>query len=163
MPNSGRSIITTVIEPIAWKPFALSLHAGIGIPSGNFKNTNDPGLALTADAEYWLSRSVGVEGLFGYHRFGGTSGNPDLELFHASGGLELRITTGTPSIIVEGGGGFYNFKPGSGDPGVHGGVGLEFDVSPYVSLGASGRIHSVSTSGSKTTFYSVQGGARIRL
>ena len=163
VPNSGRSIITTVIEPIAWKPFALSLHAGIGIPSGNFKNTNDPGLALTADAEYWLSRSVGVEGLFGYHRFGGTSGNPDLELFHASGGLELRITTGTPSIIVEGGGGFYNFKPGSGDPGVHGGVGLEFDVSPYVSLGASGRIHSVSTSGSKTTFYSVQGGARIRL
>jgi len=163
VPNNSRSIITTVIEPIVWKPFALSLHAGMGIPSGNFKNTNDPGLALTGDLEYWLSRSVAVEGLFGYHRFPGTSGNPDLELFHTSGALELRITSGSPSIIVEGGGGYYNFNPGSSDPGVHGGASLEFDVSPYVSLGATGRIHSVSTSGSKTTFYSVQAGGRIRL
>jgi len=100
--------------------------------------------------------------LAGYHRFGGEAAIPDLDLFHASAALEARVTSGRPSVLVDAGGGLYNFSPGSTDPGVHAGLGIEFDVSPMVSLGITGRVHTVFTTGSNTTFSSLQAGGRIR-
>jgi len=143
--------------------FGPSLHGGISLPSGSFKTSYDQGFGITADAEYWFNRRLALQGLFGYHRFGGKGTNPDLEITHASGGLEARITTGSPSLVIEGGGGTYHFKPGSSYSGTHAGASVEFDVSPRVSLGANGRLHTVFTTGSHTSFYSVQAGGWIKL
>ena len=163
VPNNGRAIITTIIEALPWRPFALSLHGGISLPTGSLKTSYDRGFGITADAEYWFNRRFALQALFGYHRFGGKGTNPDLELFHASAGLEVRVTTGSPSLLVEGGGGTYHFKPGSTKPGTQAGASVEFDLSPRVSLGVNGRLHTVFTTGSHTTFYSVQAGGWIRL
>jgi hypothetical protein len=163
VPNNGRAVITTIIEAVEFPRFALSLHGGLSYPTGNLKNTHDRGWGATADLEYWLSRRVGIAALFGYHRFPDTAAaNPDLELFHGSAALEYRLTTGSPSIVIDAGGGYYSFRPGSNDPGAHAGATVEFDVSQTVSLGVNGRAHSVSTSGSNTTFYALQAGGRIR-
>jgi hypothetical protein len=143
--------------------FALSLHAGISLPSGSFKTTNDPGFGIIGDAEYWLNRRFALEGLFGYHRFGGKGASPDLELRHLSAGFEVRVTPGNPSLLADVGYGTYTFKPGSTRPGAHAGLGLEFKVTPTLSFGVTGRFHTVSTPGSRTMFYSVQAGGWIRL
>jgi len=163
VPNNGRAIITTVIEALEWRPFALSLHGGVSLPSGSFKTTNDPGFGIIGDAEYWLNRRFALEGLFGYHRFGGKGANPDLELRHLSAGFEVRVTPGNPSLLADVGYGTYTFKPEGMDWGAHAGLGLEFKVTPTLSLGVTGRFHTVSTPGSRTTFYSVQAGGWIRL
>lgn len=144
------------------RQFALSLHAGVSLPHGSFNTTHDPGFGITADAEYWWNRKFAVAALLGYHRFGGEGVNPDLDLFHASVAAEARVTTGSPSVLVDAGGGFYNFSPGGSDLGVHAGIGVEFDLSPTVALGATGRVHNVFTTGANTTFSSIQVGGKIR-
>ena len=162
VPNDSFAVVTTTIEALPFRRYALSLHAGVSFPNGNFNTTHDAGFGITADAEYWWKPRFAVAALLGYHRFGGEAANPDLDLFHASAALEARITTGSPSVLVDAGGGVYHLSPGSTDPGIHGGVGIEFDVSPTVSLGVTGRVHTVFTTGSNTTFSSLQAGGRIR-
>lgn len=163
VPNNGTTTVTTTIEALEFRRYALSLHAGVSLPHGTSNTTHNPGFGITADAEYWWTRKFAVAALLGYHRFGGEAANPDLDLFHASAALEARVITGRPSVLVDAGGGFYRFSPGGGtDPGVHAGVGVEFDVRPTVALGATGRVHTVFTTGSNTTFSSLQVGGRIR-
>jgi len=163
VPNNGTTTLTTIIEAREFSRFAFSLHAGLSYPTGNFKNTHDQGWGATADLEYWLSAKFGIAALFGYHRFEDTSAaKTKLELYHGSGALEYRLTTGSPSIIVDAGGGYYSFRPGSSDLGLHAGATLDFAINQHLSLGVNGRAHSVSTSGSKTTFYAVQAGGRYR-
>jgi hypothetical protein len=161
VPNNDRAIITTIIEALERPRFALSLHAGVSLPLDNFNTTHNPGFGITADAEYWWSRSFAVAALLGYHRFPGAAANPDLDLFHGSVALEARLISGSPTVLLDAGAGFYHFDPGSTDPGVHAGLGVEFPVSPTVSLGVTGRIHTVFTSGSNTTFSSLQAGGRF--
>jgi hypothetical protein len=64
-------------------------------------------------------------------------------------------------VLLDAGAGFYHFDPGSTDLGIHGGVGIEFPVSPTVSLGVTGRVYTVFTTGSNTTFSSLQAGGRV--
>jgi len=141
--------------------FALSLHVGVSLPLDNFNTTHNPGFGITADAEYWWNRSFAVAALLGYHRFPGEAANPDLDLFHGSLALEARLISGSPTVLLDAGAGFYHFDPGSTDLGIHGGVGIEFPVSPTVSLGVTGRVYTVFTTGSNTTFSSLQAGGRV--
>jgi hypothetical protein len=147
------------LEP---RRFAVSLHAGISIPHGSLNTSHDPGFGITADLEYWWTPRFGVAALLGYHRFGAAGAGDDLDLLHASGALETRITSGRTSVLLDAGAGYYDLSPGSGEPGVHAGAGLERELSPAVSLGVSGRVHTVFTSGSNTTFTSVQAGGRLK-
>lgn len=162
VPNDSFAIVTTTIEALKPPAFALSLHAGVSLPHSSFSNTHEPGFGFTVDAEYWWNRKFAVAALLGYHRFGGEAANPDLELFHASAALEARVTSGSPSVLVDAGAGLYNFSPGSTDAGVHAGAGIEVDVTPTIALGVTARAHTVFTSGSNTTFSSLQAGGRIR-
>jgi hypothetical protein len=162
VPNDSFAVVTTTIGALPPRPFALSLHAGVSLPHGSFNTTHDPGFGITADAEYWWKPKLAVAVLLGYHRFGSTAPNPDLDLFHASAALEARITAGSPSVLVDAGGGIYHLNPGSTKPGVHAGAGVGFDVSPALALGVTGRVHTVFTTGSNTTFSSLQAGGRIR-
>jgi hypothetical protein len=162
VPNNGFTTVTTTIEALEPRPLALSLHAGVSIPNGNFNTGYDAGFGITADAEYWFRPTFAIAALAGYHRFNGALANPDLDLFHLSGALEARIPSGSTAVLIDAGGGIYNFSPGSTDPGVHAGAGVEFEVTPVVALGVTGRVHTVFTSGSNTTFSSIQAGGRIR-
>lgn len=159
---AGQPLFKGKVSELEPRPFALSLHAGVSIPHGALNNTHNPGFGITADAEYWWKPRLAVAALLGYHRFNGQGANPDLDLVHVSAALEARVTTGQPSVIVDAGAGIYNLSPGPTDPGVHGGAGFEFDLSPTVSLGFTARVHTVFTSGSNTTFSSLQAGGRIR-
>ena len=109
-----------------------------------------------------MNSTFAIIGLLGYHRFEGAGANADLDLYHASAGLEALLTSGRVALLADAGGGVYHFSPGSTDPGAHAGIGLELDVSPAVVLGISYRAHTVFTSGSNTTFSSIQAGARLR-
>jgi hypothetical protein len=162
VPNYGTAKITTIIEALEPRRFALSLHTGVSLPHGSFNTTHDAGFGITADAEYWWSPRLAVAALVAYHRFGGESSNPDLDLLHMSVAVESRVTFGNPSVLVDVGGGLYDFSPGSSDPGVHAGAGVEFDATPTVSLGVTARVHTVFTSGSNTTFSALQAGGRFR-
>ncbi|MFL5496616.1 MAG: choice-of-anchor X domain-containing protein, partial [Gemmatimonadales bacterium] len=150
------------LSPGGGRLFALSLHAGVSIPHGTLNSTHDAGFGITADAEYWWRPRLAAVALLGYHRFNGQGANADLDVVHASAALEARVTTGQPSVLVNAGAGVYNLSPGPTDLGVHGGAGLEYDLSPTISLGLAGRVHTVFTTGSNTTFSSLQAGGRIR-
>jgi hypothetical protein len=147
------------LEP---RSFALSLHAGVSLPHGTFNAAYDPGFGFTIDGKRQLNSTFAIIGLLGYHRFEGAGANTDLDLYHASAGLEALLTSGRVALLADAGGGVYHFSPGSTDPGAHAGIGLELDVSPAVVLGISYRAHTVFTSGSNTTFSSIQAGARLR-
>jgi hypothetical protein len=162
VPNNGVAIVTTTIEALEPRPLALSLHAGVSLPHGTFNGAYDPGLGFTIDGKRQVNSTFAIIGLLGYHRFEGAGANADLDLYHASAGLEALLTSGRVTLLAEAGGGLYHFSPGSTDPGAHAGIGLELDVSPAVVLGISYRAHTVFTSGSNTTFSSIQAGARLR-
>jgi hypothetical protein len=162
VPNNGVATVTTTIEAVEPRPLALSLNAGVSIPHGTFSAAHDPGFGFTLDGKRQLNSTFAIVGLLGYHRFEGVGTNPDLDLYHASGGLEAALTSGPVAVVADAGGGVYHFSPGSTDPGAHAGIGLEFEVSLELELGVWYRAHTVFTSGSNTTFSSIQAGGRLR-
>jgi hypothetical protein len=161
MPGSTYEQVIDLSQRL--KPaFALSLHAGISLPHGTLRNGYDRGVGITADLEHRLSRTFTIAALFGFHRFDSVATSVHLDITHISGSVETFLTQGTVALFIDAGGGSYTFHPGSTKPGAHAGAGLELEVSRHLSLGASYRWHTVFTSGSNTTFSSIQAGARIR-
>jgi len=141
---------------------AFSLHAGITLPHDNFKNAYKNGFGITADFEHRLSSTFRVAALLGYHRFETVTTGAHLDLSHVSGSLETFLTPGPLLVLIDAGGGVYRLNPGATKAGAHGGVSLEYEVSSSLSLGGSYRFHKVFTSGSTTTFSSVQAGGHVR-
>ncbi|MGH7673780.1 MAG: hypothetical protein ACREMV_00795, partial [Gemmatimonadales bacterium] len=163
VPHDSFATVTTIIEALEPKRFALSLHAGVSLPHGSFSNAVDPGFGVTADLEVRLNHTFTAEALFGFHRFSGVAGGPDVDLTHISGGLKAYVTPGPTRLFVNAGGGTYTFDPGGTDPGAHAGAGVQFNPSHRIALEAVYTAHTVFTSGSSTTFSSIQAGGRIRL
>jgi hypothetical protein len=141
--------------------FGLSLHAGVSFPHGPFNDSFDPGPGITADATRRLNDRFALAALIGFHHFGGANQTGDRDIYHLSGSVEALLATGATGVFVEGGGGVYVLDPGTTDPGVHAGLGVRFELSSRLELGGSVRVHTVLTSGSNTTFSSVQAGGRI--
>jgi hypothetical protein len=163
VPNDSFAIVTTTIEALEPRPFALSLHGGVSFPHGSFSNAYDAGGSITANLERRLNRTFTIAALLGYHRFQGTGAAADLDVYQGSGSVQaLLSTSGSLTPYVEVGAGVYAFSPGSTDPGAHAGAGAELELSPEIVLGLSYRAHTVFTSGSNTTFSSVQAGGRLR-
>jgi len=143
-------------------PNAFSLHAGISLPHVNLKTAYKNGFGITADFEHRLSSTFRVAALLGYHRFETVTTGAHLDLYHVSGSLETFLTPGPLLVFIDAGGGVYRLNPGATKAGAHGGVNLEYEVSSSLSLGGSYRFHKVFTSGSTTTFSSVQAGGHVR-
>ena len=141
---------------------AFSLHAGISLPHGNFKNAYKNGFGMTADFEHRLSSTFSLAALLGYHRFETVTTGAHLDLYHVSGSLETFLTQGPLFVFLDAGGGVYRLNPGTTQGGAHAGVNVEYEVSSSLSLGGSYRFHRVFTSGSSTTFSSMQAGGHIR-
>ncbi len=146
----------------ALKRFAFSLHAGVSLPHGSFSSAADPGIGVTGDLEVRLSRTLTVEALFGFHRFNGVAPSADVHLTQFSGGLKAYLTPGPTRVFVSAGGGTYTFDPGTTDPGAHAGAGVQVNPSLRLALEAVYTAHTVFTSGSNTTFSSIQAGGRVR-
>ena len=143
--------------------FTASLHAGVSVPHGSFGTSLNTGFGITADLAYHLpGRPVDLELLAGYHRFGGAGASPDVKLFHLSGSGKLFLTQGRRAAYVEAGIGAYDFSPGPTDAGVHAGAGVQFNLWPRAALEGLYRLHRVFTSGSNSTFSSIQVGGRVR-
>jgi len=167
VPNDSFETVTTAIEAFEPQPAAVSLHAGLTYPTGNLKNAYDRGVGATFDLERRLNSRFSLAALFGYHRFDSSATTvsgptPHRELYHVSGGLAMTvISSGWVSLILDGGGGMYWFKPGTSKTGAHAGVSLEYLPSLSLSLGVSARVHNVFTGGSNTRFAAIQGGFRV--
>ncbi len=161
VPNNGTAEVITMIEAVEVRSFALSLHAGLSLPHGSLHNSYDNGFGITADLERRLSPTWTVAGLFGFHRFGQKSSSAHLDIYHISGSLEANLTTGSTRFFLEAGGGGYLMSPGPTRLGAHAGAGLDFQVSPSLSLGLSYRAHNIFTTGSNTTFSAFQAGGRL--
>jgi hypothetical protein len=143
--------------------FAASLHAGVSVPHGSFGTSLNTGFGITADLAYHLpGRPVDLELLAGYHRFGGAGASPDVKLFHLSGSGKLFLTQGLRAVYVEAGIGAYDLSPGPTEAGIHAGAGVQFNLWPRAALEGLYRLHSVFTSGSNSTFSSIQVGGRVR-
>jgi outer membrane protein with beta-barrel domain len=163
VPNDSFAIVTTTIEALTPKPFALSLHGGVSLPHGDLNGAFDPGVSITGDLEHRLNNTFSVAALLGYDRFENQATTGHLDVYQISGsGRAFLSTSGAVAPFVEAGAGVYDFSPGSTDPGTHFGAGVEVEASREIVLGVSYRAHIVFTSGSSTTFSSVQAGGRIR-
>jgi hypothetical protein len=162
VPNNGVAKVTTTIEALEPKRFALSFHGGVSLPHRAFANVVDPGFGVTADFEFRLNHTFTFEGLFGFHRFPGIAPRPDVDLTHISGGLKAFLTPGPTRLFVSAGGGRYTFDPGATDPGAHAGAGVQFNPSLGIALEVMYTAHTVFTSSSNTTFSSIQAGGRVR-
>jgi len=143
-------------------PFALSLHAGIGVPHSAFKNAYDGGVGITFNLERRLSDRFRFAALFGFQRFDSVTTSAHLDVSHVSGSLEAFLTPGPLAVFVDAGGGMYRFRPGDTKPGAHAGLGVEFEPSLSLALGVSYRVHTVFTTGAKTTFSTIQAGGRVK-
>ncbi len=167
VPHQGVVKISTTIEALGPKPFGISLHAGLTLSAGNFKNAYDRGVGATFDLERRLNNRFGLAALLGYHRFDSTAATvsgptPHLELYHVSGSLAMTaMSSGWVSVIVDAGGGMYWFKPGTSKTGAHAGVSLEYLPSLSLAVGLSARAHNVFTGGSNTRFAAIQAGGRL--
>lgn len=149
------------------KRWGLSLHAGVSIPHGNFNTFFNPGPNFAIDLEYRINRTFSVEGIYGFHRFGGE----DFGIVHLDG-LTLHQFSGNVKVYGGGsstrpffnfGGGAYHFGSGSGTHGgVNIGAGFQHDVTPTIAVEGVYNLHNVFTSGSSTRFSGVQGGVRFR-
>lgn len=162
VPTDSFATVTTTIQAIEPKPFALSLHAGVSTPHGTFNSSFDPGFGITADLAYRISHYVSVEALLGIHRFGGTGSTGNLDVLHGSGSVKIYPTSGRARLFVNAGSGIYKFDPGSRNAGVLVGGGVQYNLSVSAALEASFAVHNVFTTGANTRFSSIQGGGRVR-
>ena len=162
VPNDSFAVVNSIIKAIGVKPFALSLHGGVTLPTGALKTAAKSGFGITADLEHRLNRTFSVALLFGFHRFDSVATSGHLDVQHLSGSLQTTVGSGVTRLMFDAGGGTYTFKPGASNAGAHAGVGVALELSPYVGLSAHFRAHRVFTGGPDTGFYTIQAGGRVR-
>jgi hypothetical protein len=162
VPRDSFVTVISTINAIEPQPFAGSLHAGVSMPQGTFKNSAKSGFGVTADFERRLNHTFSVALLFGFHRFDSVATSGHLDVQHFSGSLQTTVGAGVTRLMFDAGGGTYTFKPGATKPGAHAGAGVAIELSPYVGLSAHVRTHRVFTGGSGTNFFSIQVGGRAR-
>ena len=151
---------------LGFKRWGLSLHAGMSVPHGDFNTIYNPGPNGGVDLEYRVTRTFSVEGIYTFHRFGGE----DFGLFHVdslnlhqlSANGKVYGTSAPVRPFFNFGGGVYHFDPSSTHGGLNVGGGLQFDLTSTVAVDAMYNFHNVFTSGSNTSFSTVQGGVRFR-
>jgi opacity protein-like surface antigen len=153
-------------RPRDFKRWGLSLHSGVSIPHGDFNTLFDPGPNFGVDLEYRFSNVFSMEGIYTFHRLRGdtigsvTVGDINLHQFSANGKVYGSSSPVHPFFNF--GGGAYRFESSSTRGGLNVGGGLQFPLTPAVSLDVMYNFHNVFTSGSSTRFSTLQGGVRFR-
>ena len=135
----------------------LGLRAGLSVPVGDLKTSQDNGynLGVSLGLKPVLS-PVGVRLEAAFNQFSAKStipGNVDARVFEGTANLVLDLfPLPTFALYAVGGGGLYNTKIGSGtgssatDPGVNVGGGLRFGLAGF-SAHVEARIHNTFSDG----------------
>jgi hypothetical protein len=162
VPANGAATITTSIEAIEPPRAALSIHAGVSRPLGDFRSTASSGFGLTADLELRIASLVSLEGLVGAHRFQSAVGSADLDLGHVSAGAKVYLSNTLVRPFVTAGGGVYKFRADEARAGGYGGAGVQLDLTTPFAIDLSYTAHGIGGSDVATTFSAWQGGMRFR-
>jgi opacity protein-like surface antigen len=159
----GKTVTTTIeaLEPP--KTLALSFHLGIDLAHGEIGDFYDPGFAGTIDIALRLSRSMYLEGLFGWYQFKGKNQVADLSVTQLAGNLKYVFpSSGRTHLFMNGGGGAYHFEAGSTKMGFNLGSGIQFNLSSSVALEAAYNFHNVLDTDPSFRFSAIQGIIRFR-
>ncbi|HST50366.1 MAG TPA: porin family protein [Pyrinomonadaceae bacterium] len=150
-----------------FKRWGLSLHAGVSIPHGDFDTIFDPGPNFAVDLEYRITRLFSLEGIYGFHRFGGgtfgsvTASSLNVHQFSLDGKIYGSSAPVRP--FFDFGGGAYEFgTSGVTRGGINIGGGVQYDVTPTFAVEGVYNFHNIFTNGSNTRFSALQGGVRFR-
>ena len=162
VPASGKATVTTSIEAVEQRFFAVNAKIGADIPNGSFNNYVDPGVSLNLGLEYLISPSVSVEAILGYHQFGDDGLGDDLDVYQ----LSLNGRYYLPKMIVwpyiNAGVGLYFLDPGDTELGANAGVGVQYELTPQLSIEGAYNYHHVDTSNPDVQFSTVQVGLRYQ-
>ncbi|MCK4622079.1 MAG: S8 family serine peptidase [Desulfuromonadales bacterium] len=133
---------------------ALSLHLGVAIPNGSFSNRYDTDYSVALDLDYHFTPQLAVVGTIGYNHFkGGSAGVGDTYWWNVTANAKYEFTTQRLRPYITGGAGLYVPEHGSTEPGVNGGLGIDYTIDNNWSLEAGVDYHLIFTSGSDTEFF----------
>lgn len=143
---AGRYFATVAQPPLG--RWSLSLHTGVASPRGRFAATHDTGRALTLDLGYRLKPRLSLVALLGHHDFPSAGPNqPDTYWTHLSAnlrhGLIFGSGLGNPRFFLGGGVGYYSPKHGDDEWGGNLGLGVEYELTPQVTLSAGVDYHTI--------------------
>ncbi len=152
---------TRIIEASCRMPaLFISLLAGVSLPHGNFGNAVDPGFAGTLALEYLVAPNISAMAVYSRNQFKSKIASAsDVAVNQISAQAKYYIPSSLPyDVFVNAGASSYSFSPGSSKTGYNVGIGGQYDVSQMFGLIAAYNFHSMSSSGTSTTFSSIQGG-----
>ncbi|MCD4710692.1 MAG: S8 family serine peptidase [Bacteroidales bacterium] len=162
----NRKAFTTIHKIPSYKPWGLSIHGGVAIPSGTLANDFKTGLNLILDLEYRINNNLYLGGYFGYNDFISATGTiPDNYWMNIS--LNAKYTRAVnPSITgplhwyARTGPGYYIPEAGNSEMGLNVGAGLDYDLNPSVILEAGIDYHRIFNV--DYDFFQVHGGVIFR-
>jgi hypothetical protein len=138
----------------------ISLLAGISLPQGSFGNAVDPGFAGTIAFEYRVTPQISALVAYTHHQFKAkVAAFSDIAVNQISVQAKYYVPTSLPfDVFAHAGGSNYAFNPGTSKVGFNVGIGAQYGISSSFGLIATYNFNSISSSGTTTTFSSVQGG-----
>lgn len=155
IPSSTDPILTVSVmdQPLYEGPlsererkphFGLSIHSGIAIPVGSFKNNFNSGLNMILDLTYRLTPDLSLVGLFGYNAFNSkTTGVDDTYWLNLSANLKYCLRQGTLYPFLNGGMGFYIPKSGNSNLGANLGAGINYEYNNFLTFEMGIDYHSI--------------------
>lgn len=127
-------------------PFSVGGRADYVIPTGDFKDVADNGVAFGAEASLGVARGLGIYGSYSYATFGSTT-NDDADAVDKgfSAGVTAAIPTGSARVrpYIGGGAVFHQLELSGRDEGIDNktgfevGGGLAVDIAPGLVLSPS--------------------------
>lgn len=124
----------------------LSLHGGLAVPFGSYKNTHEKGLTVNLDFLKFININLAWDIRLGYSRFNGKGSQADLNVWTLSGNIKYYLNPGNPyKAFVNGGLGVYSLDPGDIEGGYNIGFGVYRNLTPHLSFEATVNYCSIFT------------------
>jgi hypothetical protein len=141
----------------------LSLHGGISIPMAAAANSHSTGLHFYLDAGYRINPRLSFYAMAGLCRLPSKGAGSALQIVNAN--LNLRLIVWSQSRLetfLNAGPGLYRPGSGAAQAGGNAGAGLEYGLTPRLSLELCGNYHFLNDA-AKTRFFNISGGLLIKL
>ena len=116
----------------------LSLHGGLAVPFGSYRNTQETGLTVNLDFLKFINLNLAWDVRLGYSRFNGKGSQADLNVWGLSGNIKYYLNPGgSYKAFVNGGLGVYSLDPGDIEGGYNIGFGVYRNLTPDLSFEAT--------------------------
>jgi opacity protein-like surface antigen len=137
----------------ALSPCSFSLHAGLSIPRGSFKNIYDCDYSLGLSLDYHFTPQFSMVCLLGYNHFNSkTFSTRDTYWWNISANLKYEFGSRLIKPYINGGFGVYIPEHRSTKLGFNLGLGLHYSITPDWLIEFGADYHNVFTRGSRTRF-----------